>query len=97
MRYADPAAANGYDSATFKCLMVILDYRSNRFDSLGHSNVGQKYQSRVWNSSQVDQFSKVLVHRDENAIIRSRSFQQGPIAWVRAEGSCLNDVMSFVA
>ena len=47
MRYADPSTANGYDSATFKCLMVILDYCSNRFDSLGHSNVGQKDQSRV--------------------------------------------------
>ena len=49
------------------------------------------------NSSQVDQSSKVLVHRYQDPVICSRSFQQSPVTWIRAEGPGFNNVMSFVA
>lgn len=77
--------------------MVTLDYCANCFDSLEHSNIGQEDQSRVGNSSQVDQFSKVLVHGDENPVFCSCSFQQSPVAWIRAEGLGFNNVMTVVA
>ena len=69
MRYADSSAPYGYDGSLFKRFMVTLNYRSNYFDSLGHSNIGQQYQSRVGNPSQVDQFSEVLVHRDKDPVL----------------------------
>ena len=47
MRYADSFAPYGYDSSLFKHLTVTIDYRSKGFYSLGHSNIGQEYQSRV--------------------------------------------------
>ena len=75
MRYADSSASYSYYGSLFKRSMVTLDYRSNCFDSLGHSNIGQEYQSRVGNPSQVDQLSEVLVHCDENPVVCSRLFQ----------------------
>ena len=75
MRNADSSASYSYDRSLFKRFMVTLDYRSNYFDSLGHSNIGQEYQSRVGNPSQVDQRSKVLVHRDEDPVVCSCLFQ----------------------
>ena len=54
MRNADSSASDGYYRSLFKRFMVPLDYRFNYFDSLGHSNIGQEYQSRVGNPSQVD-------------------------------------------
>ena len=75
MRYADSSASHGQDGPLFERLMVTLDYRSNGFDSLGHSNIGQEYQSRVGNPSQIYQLSEVLVHCDENPVVCSRLFQ----------------------
>ena len=46
-----------------------LNHCSNRFDSLGHSNIGQEYQSCVRNTSQVNEFPEVLVHRDEDSVL----------------------------
>ena len=83
MRYADSSASYGYDSSLLKGFMVTIDYRSNRLDSLGHSDIGQEYQSGVRNPSQVDQLTEVLVHCDENPVIYSRLFQQSPVARVR--------------
>ena len=97
MGFPDSSAAYCDDRSLFKGLMVTLDYCANCFNSLGHSNIGQEDQSRVGNSSQVDQSSKVLVHRDENPVICSRSFQQSPVAWIRAEGLGFNNVMTVVA
>lgn len=97
MGYPDSSAAYCDDSSLFKGLMVTLDYCANCCDSLGHSNIGQEDQSRVCNSSQVNQSSKVLVHRDKNSVICSRSFQQSPVTWIPAEGSGFNNVMSIVA
>ena len=96
MRYSDAPTPYGYDSSPFKCLIVTLDCRSNCFDSLGHSNIGQEYQSCVGNSSQVDQFSEVLVDRYKNPILCTRSFQQSPVSGVRAEGLRFNNVVSVV-
>ena len=97
MRYADSSASYGYDGPLFKCLTVTIDYRSNRIDSLGYSNIGQEYQSRVGNPSQVDQLSEVLVHCHENPVICSRLFKQCSVARVWSEGLCFNDIVSVVA
>ena len=75
MRYPDAPAAYCYHSPLFKRLVVTLDYRANQFDSLGHSNIGQEYQPRMGDPSQVDQLSEVLVHCDEDTVICSRLFQ----------------------
>ena len=69
MRYADSSASNGYDGSLFKRLMMTLDYHSNCFDSLVHPNIGQEYEARVGNPSQVDQLSEVLVHCDEDPVL----------------------------
>ncbi len=48
------------------------------------------------NPLQVDEFAEVLVQRDENPVLRSRSFQQSPVAWIRAKCLCFNNVVSVV-
>ena len=97
MRYPDSSAADGYHGSLFERLFVDLDHRSNCFDSLGHPNIGQEYQSRMRNPAQIDQLSEVLVHGDENPALRSRSFQQSSVARVSAKGPSLHDVVSVVA
>ena len=69
MRYADSSTAYRYDRSLLERLMVTLYYLPNRFDSLGHSNIGQPYQSSVGNPSQVDQLSEVFVHSDEDPVL----------------------------
>ena len=97
MRYTDSPASYTCYSSIFKRLMVTFNYCSNRFDSLRCSNIGQEYQSRVRNPSQVNQLREVLVHSDEDSTICSRLFQQCPVARVRAEGLRFNDIVSVVA
>jgi hypothetical protein len=97
MRYTDSSASYGYYRSLLKCLMVAFEDGFNRFDSLGHSNIGQEYHSRVRNPSQVDHFSDVLVHCDENAVLCPRPFQQCPVAWIRIEGLCLNHIVTVIA
>lgn len=45
MRYPNSLASYGYYSLLFYRLTVILDNRSKGFNSLGHPNIGQAYQS----------------------------------------------------
>ena len=49
------------------------------------------------NPSQVDELTEILVHRDENPVLRTRSFQQCSIARVRAEGMRFHNVVSIAA
>ena len=97
MRYPDSPAADGYHGSLFERLFVTLYHRTNGFDSLGYPNIGQEYQSRMRNPAQIDQLSEVLVHGDENPALRSRSFQQSPVAWIRAQGVGFHNVVSVVA
>ena len=97
MRYPNSSAAYGCDGSLFERLIVTLDHRSNCFDSLGHPNIGQEYQSRMRNPAQIDQLSEILVHGDENPALRSRSFQQSSVAWIRAQAVGFHNVVSVVA
>ena len=97
MRYSDSPAADGYYGSLFERLVVTLDHRSNCFDSLGHPNIGQEYQSRMRNPAQINQLSEILVHGDENPALRSRSFQQSSVAWIRAQAVGFHNVVSVVA
>ena len=75
--------------------MVVVDDCFNQLDPLGHSNLRQEYQSGVGNSAKVDQLSEVFVHGDQNPVFCPRPFQQCPVAGVRAEGLCFNDIVSL--
>ena len=97
MRNADSSASYGYDGPLLEDLAVILNYPSNRFDSLGRSKIGQEYQSRVRKPSQVDQFPEVLVHSDKNPILCRCSFQQCPVAGVWAKTLRFDNVVSVAA
>ena len=63
MRYANSSTSDGYHGSLLKGFVVTLDYPPNCLDSLGHSNIWQQYEARVWNSLQVDQLPEFLVHR----------------------------------
>ena len=76
---------------------MAIDYRSNHFYSLGHSDIWQEDQSRVCDPSQKDKFSEVFVHRDEDTVLRLRQLEQSPVAWIRADTRCFNNVVSLVA
>ena len=62
---------------------MILDYLSDGLNPQGRSDVWQEYQPRVGSASEIDQFSKALVYRDKNSALRSREFQQRPVAGIR--------------
>ena len=89
--------AYGHDGSLIERFTATLNYRSNRLGLLRHTDIGQENQSRVRDSSHVDKPCKALVHGDENPVLCSRSFQQGSIAWVWAEGSRFQNVVSILA
>ena len=86
-----------YQSAFFKFGPVAANYLCNDFDPQGHENIGQAYESGVANSMQVNQFSEIFVHRDEDPVLRCCQFQQGPVTRIRAKGLSIKRIMPVIA
>ena len=49
------------------------------------------------NPVQVYELSEILVYRDEDSVLRSRSLQQRPIPGIRTEGLRFKDIVPVVA
>ena len=69
VRYTDSSAAYGYDCLLFMSLVMVFNQRTNCRNLLRHPDIGQKYQSGVRSSSQIDKLSEILVHRDEDPVL----------------------------
>ncbi len=97
MRNPDSPATYCYYGSLFKCLSVMVDHCSDRLNPVWDTSIGEEDESSVGYPSQIDQFSEILVHRDENPVLCPRSLQQSPVAWVRAEGLPFNNIVAVAA
>ena len=76
---------------------MVVDYLPDQGDSLGHADIRQAYQTTMGNPVQVDEFSEILVYRDQYSIFRFGSFQQGPVSWIWPQGPDVYNVVPVVA
>ena len=74
---------------------MVEDQVFHKADSLGHADVGEPYQPRVRSSVEVDEFTEVLVHGDEDPVFGDGQFQQCPVSEVWAEFSRVQGVVSL--
>ena len=47
---------------------MLVDYLFNQGDPLGHANIRQADQAGVGRSVEVDEFSEVFIHRDQDPV-----------------------------
>ena len=74
---------------------MVEDQVFHKGDSLGHADLGQAYQPRVRSSVEVDEFTEILVHGNEDPVFGDGPFQECPVSGVRAEFSGVQDVVSL--
>ena len=74
---------------------MVEDQVFNKDDSLGHADFGQPYQPRVRSSVEVDEFTEILVHGDEDPVLGDGPFQKCSVSGVRAEFSRVQGVVSL--
>ena len=75
---------------------MVEDQVFNKDDSLGHADVGEPYQPRVRSSMEMDEFTEILVHGDEDPVFGDGPFQECPVSGVWAEFSRVQGVVSLV-
>ena len=75
--------------------MVVEDQVFHKGDSLGHADVGELYQPRVRSSVEVDEFTEVLVHGNEDPVFGDGPFQECLVSGVRAKFSRVQGVVSL--
>ena len=74
---------------------MVEDQVFHKGDSLGHADVGESYQPRVRSSVEVDEFTEILVHGDEDPVFGYGPSQECPVSGVRAEVSRIQGVVSL--
>lgn len=76
---------------------MLVDELLDHFDSPGHPNIRQPYQSGVGNSAQVNKLPEVLVQSDEDPVLRLCQLKQSPISRIRVEPLRLSNIVSVAA
>ena len=74
---------------------MVEDQVFHKGDSLGHANLGQPYQPRVGSAVEVDEFTEILVHGNEDPFFGDGPFQECPVSGVRAKFSRVQGVVSL--
>ena len=74
---------------------MVEDQVFHEGDSLGHADFGQPYQPRVRSAVEVDEFTEILVHCDEDSVFGNSPFQECPVSGVWTEFSRVQGVVSL--
>ena len=75
---------------------MVGDYLLDQCYSLGHADVRQAYQTTMGNPVQVDEFSEILVCRDQYSVFQCGPFQQGSVSRIRPQGPDVDNVVPVV-
>ena len=62
---------------------------------LGHADLGQPYKPRMRSSVEVDEFTEILVHGDEDPVLGDGPFEKCPVSGAWTEFSGVPGVVSL--